>query len=166
MWCTILVSSLSLSYQGSEAIEVESLLLDMPKGKELYISPAIFERMYNLKLLKFYNNSTTKGSKICMPDGLVYLPMLRYLHWQAYTLKSLPSQFCTTYLVELNLPNSLVETLWNGNQVLFYVFALNYELVPSLLVFFSLVREQILQISFTYKKRRRNRFNLTLANIL
>ncbi|KAH0854375.1 LOW QUALITY PROTEIN: hypothetical protein HID58_073719, partial [Brassica napus] len=63
---------------GSEAVEVESLLLDMPKGKELCISPAIFER-------------------------------IEYL-------KSLPSRFCTTYLVELNLPNSSVETLWNGTQ--------------------------------------------------
>lgn len=106
----------------------------MPKGKELCISPAIFERMYNLKLLKFYNNSTGGESKICMPGGLVYLPMLRYLHWQAYSLKSLPSRFCTTYLVELNLPNSSVETLWNGTQVLIYVYALYYELVCSLLV--------------------------------
>ncbi|CAL9241262.1 unnamed protein product [Arabidopsis halleri] len=116
LWNFMDINNVLCEKMGSEAIEVESLLLDMPKGKELYISPAIFERMYNLKLLKFSNNSTAGGSKICMPDGLVYLPMLRYLHWQAYTLKSLPSRFCTTYLVELNLPNSLVETLWNGNQ--------------------------------------------------
>lgn len=135
----------------------------MPKGKELYISPTIFERMYNLKLLKFYNNSTAGESKICMPDGLVYLPTLRYLHWQAYTLKSLPSRFCTTYLVELNLPNSSVETLWNGTQVLFCFFALNYELVYSLLVLLSLIRRRhMLQIFFTYKKRSSS-FNLTLA---
>ncbi|KAL1205614.1 Disease resistance protein Roq1 [Cardamine amara subsp. amara] len=116
LWNFMDINNVLCENMGSEAIEVESLLLDMPKGKELYIRPEIFERMYNLKMLKFYNNSTAKGSTICMPDGLVYLPMLRYLHWQAYTLKSLPSRFCTTYLVELNLPNSLVETLWNGNQ--------------------------------------------------
>ncbi|XP_033131205.1 putative disease resistance protein At4g11170 [Brassica rapa] len=117
LWNFMDINNVLCENMGSEAVEVESLLLDMPKGKELCISPAIFERMYNLKLLKFYNNSTGgESSKICMPGGLVYLPMLRYLHWQAYSLKSLPSRFCTTYLVELNLPNSSVETLWNGTQ--------------------------------------------------
>ncbi|VVB11566.1 unnamed protein product [Arabis nemorensis] len=38
------------------------------------------------------------------------------LHWEAYTLKSLPSHFQTDYLVELNLPDSSVETLWSGTQ--------------------------------------------------
>ncbi|XP_010540166.1 PREDICTED: protein SUPPRESSOR OF npr1-1, CONSTITUTIVE 1-like [Tarenaya hassleriana] len=82
----------------------------------LCIRPTVFERMRNLKLLKFYQNHSVGKRMTSMPDGLDYLPMLRYLHWDAYSLKSLPSRFCMIYLVELNLSNSSVETLWNGSQ--------------------------------------------------
>ncbi|XP_010537832.1 PREDICTED: protein SUPPRESSOR OF npr1-1, CONSTITUTIVE 1-like [Tarenaya hassleriana] len=101
---------------GGEAVEVESIFLNMAEERELFIKPAIFRRMFNLKFLKFSNNFSAGGSKTCMPDGLDYLPMLRYLHWDAYTPKSLPSGFRTIYLVELILPNSSVETLWSGTQ--------------------------------------------------
>lgn len=54
-----------------------------------------------------------------MIDGLDYLPTLRYLRWDAYNLNSLPSQFCMTSLVELNLSHSSIEIAWNGTQVTF-----------------------------------------------
>ncbi|XP_020889897.1 disease resistance protein RPS6-like [Arabidopsis lyrata subsp. lyrata] len=60
-----------------------------------------------------------------MIDGLDYLPTLRYLRWDAYNLKSLPSQFCMTSLVELNLSHSSIETAWNGTQDLANLRSLN-----------------------------------------
>uniref|UniRef100_A0A1J3HBT9 Putative disease resistance protein n=1 Tax=Noccaea caerulescens TaxID=107243 RepID=A0A1J3HBT9_NOCCA len=101
---------------GDEAIEVESIFLDMSNGNELNITPEIFERMPNLKLLKFYTNSSVGESRIRMLDGLDYLPNLRYLRWDACNLKSLPSRFCTSFLVELNLSHSSIETVWTGTQ--------------------------------------------------
>ncbi|KFK42299.1 hypothetical protein AALP_AA2G238000 [Arabis alpina] len=98
---------------GDEAIEVESIFLEMSKGNELSITPGIFERMPNLKLLKFSSNGESRTK---MLDGLDYLPKLRYLRWDAYNLKSLPSRFCTSFLVELNLSHSSIETVWNGTQ--------------------------------------------------
>lgn len=98
---------------------MESIILDMSKGNELNITPEIFRRMSNLKLLKFYTNSSIKQSRTRMIDGLDYLPKLRYLRWDAYSLKSLPSRFCMTSLVELNLSHSSIETTWNGTQVPF-----------------------------------------------
>ncbi|KAG7590694.1 Leucine-rich repeat [Arabidopsis suecica] len=100
---------------GDEAIEVESIFLDISKGNELNITPDIFRKMPNLKLLK-YTNSSIKQSRTRMIDGLDYLPTLRYLRWDAYNLKSLPTQFCMTSLVELNLSHSSIETAWNGTQ--------------------------------------------------
>ncbi|CAE5964679.1 unnamed protein product [Arabidopsis arenosa] len=101
---------------GDEAIEVESIFLDISKGNEINITPEIFRRMPNLKLLKFYTNSSIKQSRTRMIDGLDYLPTLRYLRWDAYNCKSLPSQFCMTSLFELNLSHSSIETAWNGSQ--------------------------------------------------
>lgn len=90
----------------------------MAEETELNIDPATFKRMFYLKFLKIHNNITVGGSKLRMVNDLDYLPPLRYLHWEAYTLKSLPTLFQTEHLVELNLPDSSVETLWGGTQVL------------------------------------------------
>ncbi|XP_010472770.1 PREDICTED: disease resistance protein RPS6-like [Camelina sativa] len=110
---------------GDEAIEVERIFLDMSNGNELNITPEIFRRMPNLKLLKFYTNSSIGQSRTRMLDGLDYLPTLRYLRWDAYNLKSLPSQFCMTSLVELNLSHSSIETVWSGTQELANLRSLN-----------------------------------------
>lgn len=91
----------------------------MSEGNELSITTGIFKKMPNLKLLKFYTNSSVEESRTRMLDGLEYLPTLRYLRWDAYHLKSLPSQFCTSFLVELNLSHSSIETVWSGSQVPF-----------------------------------------------
>ncbi|RID56452.1 hypothetical protein BRARA_G03649 [Brassica rapa] len=101
---------------GDEAIDVESIFLDMSEGNELSITPGIFKKMPNLKLLEFYTNSSVEESRTRMLDGLEYLPTLRYLHWDAYHLKSLPPQFCTSFLVELNLSHSSIQTVWSGSQ--------------------------------------------------
>lgn len=106
---------------------MESIFLDMSKGNELSLSSGIFERMPNLKLLKFYTNSSDGESRTRMLDGLDYLPELRYLQWDAYNLKSLPSRFCTSFLVELNLSHSSIETVWNGTQVPFQCSILSFE---------------------------------------
>lgn len=116
-----------MSWQETKDIEVESILLNMAEETELCINPVTFKRMFYLKFLKIHNNVTVGGSKIYMVNDLDYLPPLRYLHWEAYTLKSLPSHFQTEYLVELNLPDSSVETLWSGTQVLLLCFLLNIE---------------------------------------
>ncbi|CAH8330176.1 unnamed protein product [Eruca vesicaria subsp. sativa] len=101
---------------GDEAVDVESIFLDMSEGNELSITPGIFKKMPNLKLLEFYTNTSLVESRTKMLDGLEYLPTLRYLRWDAYHLKSLPSQFCTSFLVELNLSHSSIETVWSGSE--------------------------------------------------
>ncbi|KAJ4846104.1 hypothetical protein Tsubulata_015354, partial [Turnera subulata] len=59
-----------------------------------------------------------KGTyKVKLPKGLEsFGPQLRYLHWHQYPLKSLPPNFCPENLVELNLPHSKIEQLWDGHQ--------------------------------------------------
>ncbi|CAN8240398.1 unnamed protein product [Cochlearia groenlandica] len=101
---------------GDETIEVESISLDISQGNELKITPWIFKKMSNLKLLKLNTNSSNGANITRMVDGLDYLPTLRYLRWDAYNLESLPSKFCTSFLVELNLSHSSIHTIWHGTQ--------------------------------------------------
>lgn len=93
----------------------------MAEEKVLCINTATFKRMINLKFLKVHNNISV--CKVCIVGDFDYLPPLRYLHWEGYTLKSLPLHFNTENIVHLNLTGSSVETLWSGSQVLLlYVF--------------------------------------------
>ncbi|CAH8355249.1 unnamed protein product [Eruca vesicaria subsp. sativa] len=117
MWNFLDIKGLFTENVGNKEIEVESILLNMGEETGLCVNPETFKRMRKLKFLKIHSNLTAAGgSKVCIVDDFDYLPPLRYLHWEAYTLKSLPTKFETNVLVELNLPDSSVETLWNGSQ--------------------------------------------------
>ncbi|CAN6685117.1 unnamed protein product [Malus baccata var. baccata] len=69
----------------------------------------------------------------------LYLPnSLRYLYWWGYPLESLPSNFSPERLVELHLPFSKVENLWQEDQILVNLkvinlyFSTNLTQVPNL----------------------------------
>ncbi|ESR55447.1 hypothetical protein CICLE_v10024561mg, partial [Citrus x clementina] len=73
-------------------------------------------------LLRFYmpeyNGVPIMSSKVHLDQGLEYLPEeLRYLHWHQYPLKTLPLDFEPENLIELNLPYSKVEQIWEGKKV-------------------------------------------------
>ncbi|KAK7405243.1 hypothetical protein VNO78_06442 [Psophocarpus tetragonolobus] len=75
--------------------------------------------MSNLRLLAFQaiNGDLKKINSVNLPKGLESLPKnLRYFVWDGYPLKSLPSIFCPEKLVEISMPYSNVEKLWNGVQ--------------------------------------------------
>ncbi|XP_019059762.1 PREDICTED: TMV resistance protein N-like [Tarenaya hassleriana] len=102
------------SLQGTEA--VKGIYLDLSKVMKLDIKPDVFEKMYNLRLLKF-DNSKGVNTKVCLPHGLESLPdELRYLCWPEFPLKHLPSEFCPENLVELDMRHSTLNRLWSGAQ--------------------------------------------------
>uniref|UniRef100_A0A1J3I586 Putative disease resistance protein n=1 Tax=Noccaea caerulescens TaxID=107243 RepID=A0A1J3I586_NOCCA len=116
LWKFLDVKGLFTDNMGTKDIEVEAISLNMAEETELCINPETFKRMINLKVLRIHNNISVQGSKVCIVGDFDDLPPLRYLHWEGYTLKSLPSHFHTENLVELNLPDSSLETLWTGSQ--------------------------------------------------
>ena len=83
------------------------------------LDPLIFKKMPNLRLLKvFQPYGCTKT--LNFSQGLESLPdELRYLRWDYYPLKSLPSDFKMRNLVELHLYKSQLEHLCLGVQVRF-----------------------------------------------
>ncbi|XP_052197919.1 disease resistance protein RPV1-like isoform X3 [Diospyros lotus] len=97
---------------------IKGIVLDMSETKDIALNSEAFEKLYNLKFLKFYYQTQCSGhsmsaSKVHVPHSLNYLPdELRSLHWHGYPLKTLPTEFSLEYLVELNLPYSNLEQLW------------------------------------------------------
>ena len=68
--------------------------------------------MKNLRLLKISN--------VHLPQGLNYLSSkLRYIHWDGYTSKSLPTIFEPKELVELIMPCCVMKRVWKGIKVRF-----------------------------------------------
>ncbi|KAG8633510.1 hypothetical protein MANES_18G111500v8 [Manihot esculenta] len=102
---------------GTETIE--GIFFDMSKMGDILLNPKAFSRMDNLRLLKFYDSSTFYwlNSRVYLRQSPEFLPdKLSYLQWDACPLRSLPLNFCAEELVELKMPYSQVESLWEGNQ--------------------------------------------------
>ncbi|KAJ7951583.1 putative disease resistance protein (TIR-NBS-LRR class) [Quillaja saponaria] len=96
---------------------IEGIFLDMCQIREIDLNPAIFASFQNLRLLRFYNSYLEDRHKVCLSSDLECLPKkLRYLYWHGYPSKSLPASFCPENLVELSMPYSNIEQLWNGVQ--------------------------------------------------
>ncbi|GAU48619.1 hypothetical protein TSUD_133500 [Trifolium subterraneum] len=75
--------------------------------------------MSEMRFLKFYYGKCNVTSNRYLPDGLDSLSdKLRYLEWHRYCLKSLPSKFSAKLLVELSMPYSNLQKLWDGVQKL------------------------------------------------
>ncbi|TYI03292.1 hypothetical protein ES332_A11G328000v1 [Gossypium tomentosum] len=102
--------------ENTGAKTLRSMLLDMSRISELELKPEAFVKMRKLKFLKFYHSCGT-NSKILLPHGLLSLPdELRYICWEGYPLKTLPTKFHPRNLVELDMSYSHVEKLWEGKQ--------------------------------------------------
>ncbi|CAL5195632.1 unnamed protein product [Lathyrus oleraceus] len=95
--------------RGTEMVEV--IFLDTTECRHLNVSPKVFEKMPNLRILIFLDKS------IRFPSGLDLLPEnLRCFSWDGYPCKSLPPIYSFEMLVEFSMRHSHVEKLWNGEQ--------------------------------------------------
>ncbi|KAJ9167248.1 hypothetical protein P3X46_021912, partial [Hevea brasiliensis] len=107
---------------------VEGIFLDTSKIGKTRLNPETFSRMPNLRLLKCFRAqycSNKKDSGFILESAkkncLQHLPnKLGLLHWEEYPYRSMPSYFFMENLVLLNLENSKVERLWNGDKVCFF----------------------------------------------
>lgn len=96
----------------------------MSRSREISFTTEAFRRMERLRLFKVYwshgfvNYMGKEYQKFLLPEDFE-IPShdLRYLHWEGYSLKSLPSNFHGENLIELNLKHSNIEQLWQGKKV-------------------------------------------------
>ncbi|WZZ14442.1 hypothetical protein YC2023_107531 [Brassica napus] len=116
LWNAEDIRDVFLDNTGTSAIE--GLFLDMSQLK-FDASPNVFDKMCNLRLLKFYFSELIENHGVSLPQGLEYLPTkLRLLHWEHYPISSLPQFFDPKNLIELNMPSSCVKKLWKGKKSL------------------------------------------------
>ncbi|XP_019095941.1 PREDICTED: uncharacterized protein LOC104760394 isoform X3 [Camelina sativa] len=104
----------------SDANNVRGIFFDMSKlAKSIYFDSSTFINMCNLRYLKIYDPSCPRqykaDSKLNFPDGLEFpLKAVRYLYWVKFPLKELPPDIRPENLVDLTLPFSMIERVWEG----------------------------------------------------
>ncbi|KAJ6684454.1 REPEAT-CONTAINING PROTEIN putative-RELATED [Salix viminalis] len=89
--------------------KIEAIFLDMHGITEAQWNMKAFSKMYKLRLLKINNVQLFDG-----PEDLSN--KLRFLEWHFYPSKSLQACLQVDLLVELHMPNSSIEQLWNGHK--------------------------------------------------
>ncbi|KAK8571812.1 hypothetical protein V6N12_027885 [Hibiscus sabdariffa] len=122
----------------------------MSQIDHLRIHPDAFTRMHNLRFIKFYYPEYFLGEyngSLLLQHGLNSLNgELRYFHWEGSPLKSLPSNFSPENLVELILPESNIEELWDGNQSLVNLKVMDLRRCKNLTKLPSLMRCRSLEV--------------------
>ncbi|XP_010481621.1 PREDICTED: disease resistance protein RPS4-like [Camelina sativa] len=101
---------------------VRGIFLDLSEVKHATsLDRDHFISMRNLRYLKFYNSHCPQecktNNKINIPDKLkLPLKEVRCLHWLKFPLEELPNDFNPINLVDLKLPYSEIEQLWEGDK--------------------------------------------------
>ncbi|WKA11255.1 hypothetical protein VitviT2T_028775 [Vitis vinifera] len=103
---------------GTERIE--GIFLNMSLSNEMHLTSDAFKKMTRLRLLRVYQNAENNS----IVSNTVHLPRdfkfpsheLRYLHWDGWTLESLPSNFDGEKLGELSLRHSSLKYLWKRRK--------------------------------------------------
>ena len=84
--------------------------MDLDEEGESHLNAKAFFSMTDLRVLKLNN--------VHLCEEIEYLSdQLRFLNWHGYPLKTLPSNFNPTNLLELELPNSSIHHLWTTSKV-------------------------------------------------
>ncbi|EFH62181.1 predicted protein [Arabidopsis lyrata subsp. lyrata] len=96
---------------------VQGIPLNLDEIDELRIHKKAFKKMSNLKFLNIYTTTFggNKETRWHLQEDFDYLPpKLKFLSWEKYPLRSMPSNFQPKNLVKLQMMNSNLEKLWEG----------------------------------------------------
>ncbi|CAN1176202.1 Disease resistance protein RUN1 [Linum perenne] len=113
---------------------IEGIYLDFSRSEDMELSSEAILKMYNLRILKFFNRDGGEISKVKLPKGLDDFPdELRFLCWHGFPLKTLPSEFHPINLIELDMSYSRLEWLWEGTKCFPSLKRINLGHSPSLM---------------------------------
>ncbi|KAL1210733.1 Disease resistance-like protein DSC2 [Cardamine amara subsp. amara] len=111
LWDTTDIYDVLVENTGTET--VLGIRLKAERGEETEIAENAFQGMKNLQFLSVSSNS------LCLPEGLNCLPnKLRLIQWPSCPMRFWPSKFSGKFLVELIMPRSKLEKLWQGIEPL------------------------------------------------
>ncbi|CAA7061445.1 unnamed protein product [Microthlaspi erraticum] len=104
------------------AFNVRSIFLDLSDiTRKMSFHSHAFAKMSDLRYLKIYSThcpqECDRDIKLNFPEGL-QLPLneVRCLHWLKFPLKEVPQDFNPVNLVDLKLPYSKIEHVWEDNK--------------------------------------------------
>lgn len=106
---------------------MRGIFLDMSEEtKNFALERMTFTNMLNLRYLKIYDSFCPRQCKskweLNFPDGLsLPLEEIRYLHFVKFPLKELPPDFRPENLIDLRLPYSKIQRIWEDAKVCFPV---------------------------------------------
>ncbi|CAN0890528.1 Disease resistance protein RUN1 [Linum grandiflorum] len=104
---------------GGQHKAIETLSLNLLRAKEMHLKANAFQGMDSLRYMEFVSGKANLGTpKIFLPSGgLDNLPDgLRWLHWDGFPSKSLPTRFRPENLVVLVLRHCQIRRCWEGVQ--------------------------------------------------
>ena len=92
----------------------------MSDSKETQFMSEAFRKMKRLRLLRVHRDGLLPygPNTVLLPKNFEFPSHeLRYLHWDGWSLDSLPSSFNGEKLVKLSLRDSSLKHLWKENKV-------------------------------------------------
>ncbi|KAL1200913.1 putative disease resistance protein RPP1 [Cardamine amara subsp. amara] len=111
-----------LSGETTDSRRFIGIYLDLSKiEEELNISEKAIERMSDLQFVKIWNNRNSLESHDYnerLHSLLYHSQKIRSLHWESFQNICLPSNFNPDFLVELVMPNSCLQKLWEKSKSL------------------------------------------------
>ncbi|KAL2322257.1 hypothetical protein Fmac_026636 [Flemingia macrophylla] len=116
LWKHVEVHDVLKQNKGTDV--VEGIILDLSKlTGDLYLSSDFLAKMNKVRFLKIHSWCRFTIFNVYLPNGLDSLSYkMRYVHWDGFSLESLPSNFCPEELVELCIRCSKLKKLWDGIQ--------------------------------------------------
>lgn len=113
------INVFAFQWKGTERVEGIVLVSFSREKQLLSLDAQAFSRMERLRYLQIIYD-------VQLLQGLAYLSNeLRYMDWHDYPLKSFPSTFQPKSLLEIHLPHSKIEHLFDGIMVSFLNDSLN-----------------------------------------
>ncbi|MCH84741.1 putative disease resistance protein (TIR-NBS-LRR class), partial [Trifolium medium] len=117
--------------KGKLTEEIQCIFLDMEKIaaemwdmkemmeiKKVQLHAETFKEMHKLRMIKFHTGYLCESPLTFYTFLKSFPDHLKFLCWDKFPQRSLPQDFCPENLVILEMPNSDLEQLWEGDQAL------------------------------------------------
>ncbi|XP_028756326.1 disease resistance-like protein DSC1 [Neltuma alba] len=119
-WCNIFwIFKKSVEILKKNMGSIEGMIMNLLEVEETRVIIKAFRSMPNLKFLRVYGNLNVQLMNKLNASGMMFLSRnLMLLDWVGCPLKTLPTTFKGENLVEINMPNSKLTKLWDGEQSL------------------------------------------------